>query len=183
MASVPCFLPQERGCTSHPQSCPVWGPDLFQINPTGPCPLPAPIWLWAPHSRAQGPFLWDQRKDRRAEAAGSPPQRSWVGGGLGRPLLRLVSWRLLGGGPRSPVWPLTLWHSREGAAASSGREGGVASSSASGLPDALPWRGHRRPGLPSRAGVPTTVSHRLLLQRFPQGQTLDGSALNATGPP
>lgn len=57
------------------------------------------------------------------------------------------------------------------------------SSSASGLPHALPWRGAPMAGPSPQAGVPMTVSHRLLLQQFHQGQMLDGSALNATEPP
>lgn len=41
----PCFLPQEEGCTPHPESCPVWGPDLFPDKPRGLAPSPTPIWL------------------------------------------------------------------------------------------------------------------------------------------
>lgn len=58
-------------------SCPLRGPDLFQISQTGPrpSPLPIPLWLLATHSQGPGgkpscPFFWGQRNAGAAGAGG-----------------------------------------------------------------------------------------------------------------
>lgn len=61
--------------SSHPLSCLLWGPDLFQTSLTGPLSLssPHPIWLLAtqskwPRGKFSCPFFWGQRKAGEAGA-------------------------------------------------------------------------------------------------------------------
>ena len=91
--------------------------------------------------QTKGTFLWDQRKDGGAGAAGSPLQRSWAGGQPGTPAAEACFPETSGRRPQEPrLASNPAAQQRMGCSIlRQGRWGGVLF--ASGQPHALPWRG------------------------------------------
>ena len=184
----PCFWAHDGGARtpppSHPVSCPLQGPDLFQISQTGPRPssLPIPIWLLAirtPRAQGANPAALSfgvRGTQGRQEPPGSPPQPSWAGGKPGTPTsgARLSEDvpepRRQSSGEEAAEAPVSFFGRTAVLCDSAGKGlspyshgeglGGVLFGKHS-LSKGLPWgEEDRGRGLPSRTGVPTTVSQQ-----------------------